>query len=237
MLSRLAAAAAVLLLATGCAGTPEPATPAPHAVPTARTAPTPTPTDGFASSSRRLTTGERAAMRGVTWHPGCPVPLGALRMVRLTYRDFAGVRRTGHLVVHRDAVPAVRRIFRRLYEIEFPIRRMRPIEAYDGDDFASIEADNTSAFNCRPKTGSTTQWSQHAYGRAIDLDPLENPYVYDGNRTSHPRSTPYLDRTRARPGVLLDGSPAVAAFEDAGWHWGGRWHGPVDHQHFSAVQE
>jgi hypothetical protein len=247
VLSRLAAAGAVLALAAGCASTdgapaaqPPPQPPPSTASPPIPT-PTPTPTAeaGFTVSSRRLSGAEQAAMRGVTWHPGCPVPLRDLRVVRLAYRDFAGARRTGRLVVHRDAVTAVGRIFRRLYEIGFPIRRMQPIEAYGGDDYASIEADNTSAFNCRPKTGSTSTWSQHAYGRAIDVDPLENPYVYGAGagRTSHPRSRPYLDRTQARPGVILDGSPAVAAFEDAGWHWGGRWHGPIDYQHFSAVQE
>ncbi|WP_367920436.1 M15 family metallopeptidase, partial [Nocardioides ginsengisoli] len=232
------------VLAAGCAATGGAPEPAPTRAP-GTTAPTSPASGGeaadagFSVRSRHLSGAEQAAMRGVTWHPGCPVPLRDLRVVRLTYRDFAGRRRTGRLVVHHDAVAAVGRIFRRLYEIDFPIRRMQPIEAYGGDDYASIEADNTSAFNCRPKTGSTTTWSQHAYGRAIDLDPLENPYVYGAGagRTSHPGSRPYLDRTRARPGVILDGSPAVAAFEDAGWHWGGRWHGPIDYQHFSAVQE
>ena len=81
--------------------------------------------------------------------------------------------------------------FRALYRARFPIRRMRPIQAYGGDDFASIEADNTSAFNCRAATGSS-RWSEHAYGRAIDIDPIENPYV-SGGRTSHPASVPYLD--------------------------------------------
>ncbi len=175
-------------------------------------------------------------MRGVTWHPGCPVPLADLRVVRLAFHDFGGGRRTGRLVVHRDVVADVTRIFRRLWELDFPIRRMVPVEAYDGDDFASIEAGNTSAFNCRAKTGSST-WSHHAYGRAIDLNPLENPYVYDGGRTSHERSVPYLDRGRVRPGVLLADGPVVAAFEEAGWYWAGRWEEPTDYQHFSAMPD
>ncbi len=108
---------------------------------------------------------------------------------------------------------------------------MRPIQAYGGDDFASIEADNTSAFNCRPATGSS-RWSQHAYGLAIDIDPIENPYV-SGGRTSHPASEPYLDRRRVRPGMAVEGGPLVAAFDARGWGWGGRWSGTRDYQHFS----
>jgi hypothetical protein len=112
---------------------------------------------------------------------------------------------------------------------------MQPIEAWRGDDFRSIEADNTSAFNCRPATGSS-RWSEHAYGRAIDLNPLENPYV-SGGATSHARSRPYLDRSRVarRRGVIADGGIVTRAFARIGWRWGGRWSGGVrDYQHLSA---
>lgn len=232
----------VLVAASGCSGgdpRPEPAPPTATQSPTAAatSAAPSTPSTGYAAGSRPLTRAEQRRMRGVTWHPGCPVPLADLRVVRLAYRDFGGDRRTGRLVVHRDVVADVTRIFRRLWELRFPVRRMVPIEAYHGDDFASIEADNTSAFNCRAKTGSTTTWSHHAYGRAIDLNPLENPYVYDGGRTSHERSVPYLDRGRDRPGVLLTQGPVVAVFEEAGWFWGGRWEDPTDYQHFSAMPD
>ena len=84
-------------------------------------------------------------------------------------------------------------VFRRLYAAGFPIRRMRPVDAYGGSDFRSIEADNTSAFNCRRVEG-TSRWSNHAYGRAIDVNPIENPYVSSRGTTSHPASHPYLDR-------------------------------------------
>lgn len=238
---RQALACVLLFAAAGCAGAdPEPgparstATPSPTAAATSAT-PSARPT-GYAASSRPLTRAEQRRMRGVTWHPGCPVPLADLRVVRLTHRDFGGDRRTGRLVVHRDVVADVTRIFGRLYDLRFPIRRMVPIEAWHGDDYASIEADNTSAFNCRAKTGGNT-WSHHAYGRAIDLNPLENPYVYDGGRTSHDRSVPYLDRGRDRPGVLLADGPVVAAFEEAGWFWAGRWEEPTDYQHFSAMPD
>ena len=122
-----------------------------------------------------------------------------------------------------------------LYVARFPIRRMLPIEAYGGSDFRSIEADNTSSFNCRSATGSSN-WSEHAYGRAIDLDPIENPYVATDGTTSHPASRRYLDRARVSslPGVIAEGGAVLRAFARIGWGWGGRWNGPRDYQHLSA---
>jgi hypothetical protein len=174
----------------------------------------------------------RVKMTGVSWRPGCPVPLSDLRVLTLTYRGFDGHARTGRLVVHEDYARAVLSAFRRLYEADFPIRRMRLVDDYGGSDFRSIEADNTSAFNCRAATGSS-RWSEHAYGRAIDVNPIENPYV-SGGRTSHPASVAYLDRSRIRPGMAHEGGLLVRAFDAIGWGWGGRWSEPKDYQHFSA---
>lgn len=165
------------------------------------------------------------------WRPGCPVPLNRLRRVVVTHHDFRGRTRRGIVVVNVDVAARVLRAFRLMYEAGVPIRRMRPIEAYGGDDFRSIEADNTSAFNCRAATGSS-RWSQHAYGRAIDVNPIENPYV-SGGSTSHRASVPFLDRTRVRPGMAVEGGPMVAAFDAVGLQWGGRWSGTKDYQHFS----
>src|SRR5262249_14263652 len=101
--------------------------------------------------------------------------------------------------------------------------------------FDSIEADNTSAFNCRAATGST-RWSEHAYGRAIDVNPIENPYVYASSGTSsHRASGPYLARSNHRPGMAYDGCALVSAFASVGWGWGGHWSGDRDYQHFSAT--
>jgi hypothetical protein len=171
-------------------------------------------------------------MSGVSWRPGCPVPLGDLRLLTLRHRTFEGGARTGRMVVHRDVAAPVVSVFRRLYEAGFPIRRMRLVDAYGGSDFRSIEADNTSAFNCRFVAG-TRRWSEHAYGRAIDVNPIENPYV-SGGRTAHAASIPYLDRTRLRPGMAVEGGVLVRAFDAIGWGWGGRWSGAKDYQHFSA---
>jgi D-alanyl-D-alanine carboxypeptidase len=188
---------------------------------------------GFHARVQPIPKAVRAQMTGVSWHRGCPVPLSGLRLLTLTYRGFDGKAHTGRLVANRDAASALVGVFRRLYAAGFPIRRMEFVDRYGGDDYRSIEADNTSAFNCRPAMGSTS-WSEHAYGRAIDVNPIENPYVGRGS-TSHPASRSYLDRSVHRPGTAYEGGVLVEAFRAAGWGWGGSWSGPVrDYQHFSA---
>jgi hypothetical protein len=188
----------------------------------------------YQSQVAPLSPAQRRAMTPSVWRPGCPVALSDLRRVTLTYVGFDGRAHRGALVVNSSVAAPVARAFGELYAARFPIRHMLPIEAYGGSDYRSIEADNTSAFNCRSATGSS-HWSEHAYGRAIDLDPIENPYV-EGGRTSHPASRPYLDRTRVRtrPGVIADGGVVTRAFARIGWGWGGRWSGTRDYQHLSA---
>ncbi|HEX2502930.1 MAG TPA: M15 family metallopeptidase [Miltoncostaeaceae bacterium] len=189
------------------------------------------PLPEFRAVVRSISPAEREQMTPSVWRPGCPVGLSALRHVSLAFVGFDGRAHRGALVVHNGAARDVVTAFRALYGARVPIRRMRPIQAYGGDDFASIEADNTSAFNCRPATGSS-RWSEHAYGRAIDINPIENPYV-SGGTTSHRRSVPYLDRSRARPGMAVEGGALVRAFDAVGWGWGGRWSSIKDYQHFS----
>jgi hypothetical protein len=172
-------------------------------------------------------------MTGLSWHRGCPVGFDELRLVRARHWGFDGRVYTGRLVVASDLARPVLGVLRRLYAARFPIRRMVPVDAYGASDFRSIEADNTSGFNCR-SVGGTTRWSEHSYGRAIDLNPIENPYVTAAGTTSHRASRPYLRRTRYRPGMAVAGGVAVRVFEAAGWGWGGRWSGDRDYQHFSA---
>jgi hypothetical protein len=171
-------------------------------------------------------------MTGASWRPGCPVALRDLRVVTATHHDFDGRIHTGRLIVNRDVAARVVAVLRRLYADGFPIRRMVPVDTYGGSDFRSIEADNTSGFNCRFVEG-TTRYSQHAYGRAIDVNPIENPYVTSTGTTSHPASRPYLRRTPFRPGMASEGHSLVRAFDAIGWGWGGRWAGARDYQHFS----
>lgn len=187
--------------------------------------------DGFAFSSQRIPPPVRTRMVGRSWRPGCPVALADLRYLRLSYVDFEGRTRTGELVVGEAHVGAMRRAFRRLHAARFPIRRMRLVDDFGASDFHSIEADNTSAFNCRRVTGGT-RWSEHAYGRAIDVNPIRNPYVLDG-RTSHPRSRPFVRRSPYRRGMAVPGRVLVRAFAAQGWRWGGHWTSVKDYQHFS----
>lgn len=187
----------------------------------------------FRGTVARIGPGLRERMTGVSWRPGCPVPLRDLRLLTLSYRGFDGKTRTGRLVVHEHVASDVVGVFRTLYRAGYPIRRMKLIDAYGGSDFDSIEADNTSAFNCRRATGSGS-WSQHAFGLAIDLNPIENPYV-EGGRVYHDASRRYVDRSLRLPGMIHAGDVVVRAFESISWGWGGSWSGSVkDYQHFSA---
>ena len=185
----------------------------------------------FIGSVAPLPAALRETMTGVSWRPGCPVSLDDLRLVRASHWGFDGRVHAGRIVVHRDVARDVLTVLRRLYAARFPIRRMVPVDAYGGSDFRSIEADNTSAFNCRYVDG-TTRWSNHAYGRAIDVNPIENPYVSSGS-TAHRASRPYVDRTKRRPGMAYEGGALVRAFDRIGWGWGGRWTSVTDYQHFS----
>ena len=174
-----------------------------------------------------------AAQLPYSWHRGCPVAPAQLRHLRLSYWGFDGRPHTGTLVVNASAVDDLVQVFSRLYEARFPIRRMRPIDAYRGDDERSLAADNTSAFNCRDVVGpGPRRWSVHAYGLAVDVDPVENPYLESGR--VHPLAgRAFLDRSRVRPGMAVPGGLLVRAFASVGWAWGGRWSGTPDYQHFS----
>ena len=179
-----------------------------------------------------LTPALRQLLSRFSWHPGCPVSLGQLRYLRISYWGFDGRAHLGEMVVNASAAQGLRRVFADLFGARFPIRRMRLVDRYGGSDYASIQADNTSAFNCRDATGSS-RWSEHAYGLAVDINPIENPYVYANGTTTHPASDPYLDRSDVRPGMAVAGGTLVRAFTAIGWGWGGRWPAPTDYQHFS----
>ena len=181
----------------------------------------------------RLGAATRDEMKGVSWHRGCPVPLRELRVLHVTIWGFDRDAHRGKVVVHRRWATELTHVFRRIYRAKFPIRRMRPVDRYDADDRRSMRADNTSAFNCRFVAG-TTRWSQHAYGRAIDLDPVENPYVA-GDHVSPPEGRRFADRSLDRRGMVHRGDVVWHAFHRIGWGWGGSWSGAKDYQHFSAT--
>ena len=134
--------------------------------------------------------------------------------------------------MHQDLVADVVAIFEQLHRLRYPIAKMRTVDHYPGaDDELSMEDNNSSAFNCRPMP-SGRSWSLHAFGRAVDLNPLLNPFI-DGRGAFQPNNAaPYLDRRRTDPGILHGGDAAVRVFADRGWRWGGDWRTPKDYQHF-----
>jgi hypothetical protein len=174
----------------------------------------------------------REEMRGVSWHPGCPVPLADLRLVVLTHRGFDGRLHRGELVVHRTVVDDLGEVFPRLQEADVPLERAERIERFGGDDDRSMDANNTSAFNCRRMT-SGSSWSEHAYGTAVDLNPVQNPYVR-GQTVLPSAGRDHLDRSEPAPGTFVEGDEVVTAFDAIGWGWGGRWSSAKDYMHFSA---
>jgi hypothetical protein len=183
----------------------------------------------FRSSISPIDSTFRAQM--TSWHRGCPVQVSDLRLVRVSFWGFDGRSHPGRLIVQRSYTGPVVAALRALYYERFPVRGMRPVEAYGSSDERSMAADNTSAFNCRGVTGSSS-WSEHAYGRAIDVNPLENPEVRAGV-VSPPGGRVFVDRRKWKKGMIHAGDKTVRAFVAVGWKWGGYWHSLKDYQHFS----
>lgn len=166
----------------------------------------------------------------------CPVPLADLRHLVVTHIGFDGRARRGELVVHAHVAADVADVFAALYADRFPIERMLLVDEYGGDDDRSMAANNTSGYNCRRVAGQST-WSDHAYGRAIDINPVQNPYVV-GGYVRPPAGRPFVDidrgaGARSQPGVIREGDVVRREFDRIGWEWGGLYSDP-DFQHFSA---
>jgi hypothetical protein len=179
-------------------------------------------------------------MVGYSWTQGCPVGRSQLRYVRVNFWGFDGKRSRGSIVVNASIADETAAAFTRLYALQFRIRQMKPMDSSWGknpkgpgaNDYAAMEADNTSAFNCRYVGGEEASkvYSKHAYGTAIDVNDFENPYVA-GNGTVYPDRY-WLSRRGSAPGVFSSsGSSAVRAFTSQGLRWGGLWANP-DYQHF-----
>lgn len=169
-----------------------------------------------------------------TWRPGCPLPPSQLRMIHMSYWAFDSTSHTGAMVVNAGVVGDVLTIFRTLYQERFPIYEMVPQDVYGGNDNTAAAADDTSGFNCRYAVTNppSTSWSVHAYGEAIDVNDVQNPYV-NGSTIIPPAGASYLNRSDLRPGMAVPGGPLVRAFASVGWQWGGRWNPGTDYQHFS----
>jgi len=175
-------------------------------------------------------------IKGKSYKKDCPVPLKDLRYLRIRHLNFKGKTVMGEMIVHKSVAHEVIHVFDELYDIGYPVQKMMLVSDYEGNDWQSIESGNTSAFNCRNATGSK-KWSKHSYGKAIDINPIENPYIARSGRISHKVSLKYRKRvhkkdTYADIAVLLKRDKAVKIFKKYGWKWGGDWSGVKDYQHF-----
>lgn len=192
----------------------------------------------FDASVRPLPAALRADLvQGGFWKPGCPVPLRDLRLLTVTHWGFDGKARRGQLIAHEEVAGPLRRVFRRLYELRFPIRHLS-VDIYEPGRTLPAHGDVSGSFECRQSVPSpcvggdaSGRWSNHAYGYAVDLNPRENPYVGCG-MVRDPTRAAYVTRKRLLKGMV---TPAVVrAFSSIGWGWGGSWSGDTkDYMHFS----
>ena len=192
--------------------------------------PLPCPVE-FKGSQEAIPKSMRAEMKKTCWRPGCPVALSDLRYLRVSYWTFDSNVAEGELVIHKNVADEVLAIFRELFQARFPMAKMRLIQSYGGDDDKSMADNNTSAFNCRAIKGRPGVFSKHSWGRAIDINPLLNPFVKNG-QVSPPAAKTYANRSQLRPGMIQKGDVVTRAFAKHGWRWGGNWRRSKDYQHF-----
>ena len=152
-------------------------------------------------------------------------------MLTLAFIGFDGEEHSGQVVVNAAVAKKVIEVFRQLHAAKFPIRKMKPIFTQaEYDDFETPD-DNSTGFSCRNAVNNsgTQSWSQHAFGDAIDINPIENPYI-EGDRIIPSAGAAYTDRSDVRPGMAVPGNAIVKAFASVGWGWGASF---KDYQHFS----
>lgn len=168
----------------------------------------------------------------VNWDPArkCPVPPADLRRIWVSYLDLQGAYHDGSIVMHKSLVARTQRIFLTLFRQRYRIMAMSPMRTNmpGAADYSIV----TSGYICRPVAGST-KWSEHAYGRAIDINPLQNPMIR-GTYIDPPAGRPWLRRTQYKIGMVHP-EGAVRAFTAQGFHWGGRWTSLKDYMHFSTT--
>lgn len=190
----------------------------------------PPPTGGYVSTVNPVPS---AVLSRSTWQPDCPVGVGDLRYLTMSFWGYDGRAHTGEMIVNAQAAQGVTRVFGKLFEARFPLEEMRVTARPELDLHPTGDGNNTTAFVCRPAVNLKT-WSAHAYGLAIDVNPFCNPYI-KGDLVLPELASSYVDRKNARPGMIYAGDAVVRAFTDIGWTWGGTWTSPRDIQHFSAT--
>lgn len=222
---------------TAAPTTNAPTTVAPTTVAPTTAAPTtaaPTTTvPQYVGAVKEISADLAAAMDQISFREGCPVGLDDLRLVEITYVNYGGQILPGEVIVHRDHADGVAQVFEELFDARFPMQSVDLIDVHGGSDQASMQANNTSGFNCREVAYSPGVWSNHAFGTAIDINPRVNPFVR-GDFVDPESGREFVDRTAGDPGLIRDGDVVVEAFAKIGWGWGGHWTSSKDYQHFSA---
>lgn len=170
-------------------------------------------------------------MKKYSWHEGCPVHYKDLAYLKIPYWGFDKKAHEGEMIVHKDVANETVLIFRQLFDKKFSIEKMSLIDQYKGSDEASMDENNTSAFNCRAVTGRPGVFSKHSYGKAIDINPLTNPYVTK-NTVLPQKGRAYLDRSKSYKGTIRRSGFVYKLFTTKGWTWGGDWKSLKDYQHF-----
>lgn len=168
---------------------------------------------------------------GISWKPGSPVEIEDLRYLRVTYWGYDEQPHTGELIVHKAVAKEVTEIFEELYQAKFPIEKIKLIDEYAAEDSRSMEDNNTSAYCFREVEGKPGKLSRHSYGIAIDINPIQNPYVYK-NEISPAAGKDFTDRSKVSKGMILKNDVCYEAFVSRGWTWGGDWNYEKDYQHF-----
>jgi hypothetical protein len=155
-----------------------------------------------------------------------PEITGSLVIVDVEYYSFDGLLHRGQLVVHKELEKDLKEIFEIIKEKKFPVEKVIPINKYNWDDDLSMQDNNSSAFNYRLVAG-TNKLSNHASGRAVDINPLINPMIKYGK--SSPEGAVYNPKAK---GTITSKSFIVKEFLKRGWEWGGNWKNYKDYQHF-----
>ncbi|SFP96064.1 D-alanyl-D-alanine carboxypeptidase [Lachnospiraceae bacterium XBB1006] len=187
-------------------------------------------------SMRKIVRGDDVFDRinGHSYKENKEVPLEDLRYLTISHYGFDGEIHVGEMIVNKDVARKVLAIFEKLYEAHYPIERMQLVDDFDADDTKSMEANNTSAFNYR-KIAKSNQLSNHSYGRAIDINPLYNPYVYSygGKLYVEPeKGQKYADRSKDFPYKIERDDVCFRVFSEFGFTWGGDFSNRKDYQHF-----
>jgi hypothetical protein len=211
--------------------------PAPSADPSPTAADPPPPRTRFAGRISPIPTGIAEEMTRTTWEPGCPVALEDLRLLHFNYLGLDGEVHRGPMVVNASAAEDVLWVFEQLYEAGFPLKHVELARRWRPNGPIDTTRSVTASFNCRPALNPdgtpSGSWSEHAYGLAVDVNPLQNPYVASDGSVRRPAAEAYVDRAQDLPGMIHPGDVVVRSFAAIGWEWGGDWSGKKDYMHFS----